>query len=125
MTSRENKLLDCIKNRYGHITNPEKIKIPSEIDISNIILDGTFVNYPSLVEILIENNKIESIEPNVFGFKIVPNLQILSLKNNQIESLNGDVFNNLTKLTELKLNGNRLKELAENTFDGLSSLTYG
>ena len=59
---------------------------------------------PELVELYFDNNKIEVIEEGTFKFNL--KLVAISFKNNRIYHISANVFDHLSSLTYLWLNGN-------------------
>jgi hypothetical protein len=57
------------------------------------------------LELDLSNNKIQFIEKMEFRF--LSDLKILNLKSNSIRNLNVDIFQNLKKITNIYLKGNK------------------
>ncbi|KAL7024191.1 hypothetical protein ACKWTF_012939 [Chironomus riparius] len=76
---------------------------------------------PELVELYFDNNKIEVIEDGTFKFNL--KLVAISFKNNRVYHISANVFDHLTSLTYLWLNGNICpNSVARNDRNGVLSL---
>jgi hypothetical protein len=83
---------------------------------------NTFKGLNSLEVLHLENNQIASIDVNTFfGLN---NLTGLYLQNNQIASIDANTFNGLNNLLYLHLDNNQIRSIEPNTFNGLNKLTY-
>lgn len=85
------------------------------------ISDTVFSSLPSLSEIYLQNNRLESLTRSTFS--TLGNLKILDLSNNSIRYLPQFVFQDLTRLEQLLLADNGFSVITSDTFAGLSSLT--
>ena len=90
---------------------------------NNLIIDlyeNAFTNLSNLKQLYLDENKIESLNKNVFSS--LKSLEILSICNNLIKDLDENVFSNLTKLKKLYLYENIIKSLNSRVFKCLESL---
>ena len=67
-----------------------------------------FYRIPNLTRLILDNNKINYFESDVFKYSV--NLQYLSVNHNQIQLINETSFWNLTMLTNLYLKNNRITQ---------------
>ena len=87
---------------------------------------GAFNGLIKLKRLFITGNEISKIIPGTF--ENMSSLDVLYLDRNKIEHLDSDVFsglgafNGLTKLTELSMRSNNIRELLTDTFESMSSL---
>ncbi|XP_043474795.1 toll-like receptor 13 [Leptopilina heterotoma] len=84
----------------------------------NIIKPNTFRNLKKLRVINLIRNNIETIDLN--ALQDLVNLEKLILAENNLKTL--PLFDKLEKLRELNVAGNKLENIAEDTFKGLESL---
>jgi Leucine-rich repeat (LRR) protein len=96
--------------------------------IKNITSNKTFQYMNSLKSLNVSNNKLNSIQPFVFGF--LYELNNLNLASNNLSTLNKNCFFSLNKLEILKLGFNQLKSLdflrdQRNFVKNLKSLDLG
>lgn len=82
-------------------------------------LDGANL-LTGLEELLLDNNRITSVEPG--DFEGLSNLEVMNLGGNRITSVESGDFEGLTNLLTLSLNNNRVTSIESGDFDGLDRL---
>ncbi|XP_055377442.1 leucine-rich repeat-containing protein 15-like [Condylostylus longicornis] len=94
-----------------------------QLSISNAYVEELPDNLTSnnLEFLYLSNNKLKSIENNVF--KSLPNLKYLWLSNNQIEKINEFAFDDMDNLLFLELSNNEITELSDLLFQNIPKLT--
>ncbi|XP_062603889.1 slit homolog 1 protein-like isoform X2 [Saccostrea cucullata] len=73
-----------------------------------------------LVELQLQNNKIESVLSDTFTGACIPNIQTIRLENNNINVTGESAFYNLSVLVNTTLTNNKLVQMHPNTFRGTS-----
>lgn len=79
----------------------------------HVLESGAIENVPNLYEINLSLNTIEIVPERVFNFL---NVRSIYLNNNSIESIEVNAFDNMTYLTYVQLEFNRLKEINSDWF---------
>jgi hypothetical protein len=98
------------------------------MDCKNVTLgsihDNTYpINSPSLLNLILQNTGLTTLEPNVFSH--LPNLTRLDLSKNHLQTLDHRLFTNLTELRNLDIRNNRLISLRdERLFSSQLKLKY-
>ncbi|XP_061197975.1 slit homolog 3 protein-like [Saccostrea echinata] len=82
------------------------------------IRKGDFCVLTNLVELQLQNNKIESIFSETFTGVCIPNIQTIRLENNKINVTEDSAFYNLSVLVNTTLTNNKLVQIHPNTFRG-------
>ncbi|KAJ1354600.1 hypothetical protein KIN20_011590 [Parelaphostrongylus tenuis] len=97
-------------------TNIERLRVSR---CSQTVLD--VVPEASIRSLTIADCEVTSIDPAFFR-AVESSLEELSLLNNNL--VNIPLFGNMSKLASLNLHGNKLQDVPENAFEGLSQLRY-
>lgn len=92
-----------------------------QIDVVNFELStGNFL--PELYFLSLTNNKISSLQQNVFTMLI--SLQTLYLNGNQLQVLNANSFRPIAQLRLLDVSRNRITKIEKELFTGASNLVF-
>lgn len=81
-----------------------------------------FRNMPNLTNLVLNNNRIETINFSMGDEKVLSNLEELSLNNNNITELPNNTFTSLVSLRRLELNDNQISHLNANSFQPIEQL---
>ncbi|CAI9729892.1 leucine-rich repeats and immunoglobulin-like domains protein 3 isoform X2 [Octopus vulgaris] len=107
----------------------ESCRLLRKLDLSHNQLSSitvnSFANLAALKSLYLGHNHISHIERG--AFKDLSNLEIFQLNHNEISSAVEDIdgaFAGLHRLTQLDLNGNKIKSLAKRSFIGLQNLEH-
>ena len=74
---------------------------------------------PSIKTLILKYNDFHSVDAS---FHFYPELTLVDLSSNQLVSVPSRAFTSQRRLQELRLGGNKISELTEKTFSGLSRL---
>lgn len=83
--------------------------------------EGAVQNLTNLVDLILDDNSIENIQPAAF-FNL-PKLKLLRLKNNKLKVLREGVLNHLRGVTEVNFMNNSIEVIEQHAFDNMTSLT--
>jgi Leucine-rich repeat (LRR) protein len=129
-------------NRISALT-PMKLQNLTELNLSHNLIrqipQDTFSNFPTLRQLNLHGNLIESLEDVIFpaelthldvglnSLKSIPRFQLaqlraLNVEQNVVQSLLPHNFVLLGQLVDLNIKSNLISLYAENTFDGLQSV---
>ncbi len=84
------------------------------------IAPASFQNTTALINIGLDNNRLESLPQTLFSTLI--NLQRLSLNKNLLHTIEAETFKQNTALIKLNLDNNRLENVSQNLFSTLINL---
>ncbi|KAJ8984466.1 hypothetical protein NQ317_012532 [Molorchus minor] len=101
---------DLVKVSYIQIVNES---VP-------ILRRGAINGLPNLVDVVLERNSMQDIDPD--SFYNLPKLYLIKIKQNNIRVLREGVFNGLN-LTELCLTDNNIEIIYPNAFDDMPKLS--
>ena len=93
-----------------------------------VLQQGVFsglADSPNLDTLRLENNEITTIETGAFegvAFSTTPVTRLLHLHGNKLSTLGQDTFDGLSNLTWLRLDGNEISTIEGGVFDGLTTL---
>jgi len=124
LSGNEINLLE--KNSFVSMTELKILEI-TDCELRTIDL-GAFNGLKTLTRLSMNGNNLSHILPGTF--ENMSSLEYIDLSSNRIEHLNSAVFkglgafNELTKLTGLSMQGNKLSEIMPGTFENKSSLEY-
>jgi hypothetical protein len=110
------------------LRNNSFIYFPSleNLDLSHNQIESlnVFVFHPltTLNELKLDHNNLQILEAGVFSSQ--KNLRILSLSYNRLESLRNEILSSLVMLEELHVNNNRLNNLDSRCFVSLETMTF-
>ncbi|CAF0975950.1 unnamed protein product [Brachionus calyciflorus] len=112
---------NLIKNLDGNLFDYSKELVFLNLGFNQIecLNQGIFKNLKKLKRIIINNNKLKSLEPN---FDNLESLEQLDLSANKIFNIHSDTFNSLTKINRIDINNNLIPEINSETFKGALNL---
>ncbi len=76
----------------------------------------------NLVKLVLSNNKLEHLDPDLFSN--LKNLELLWISDNQIKTLSSRNFANNKKLRELRFGNNKIYKIERDTFKHLNLLEH-
>ncbi|KAM8927795.1 LOW QUALITY PROTEIN: uncharacterized protein RCH25_008087 [Pelodytes ibericus] len=115
------RLLVDIESAVSDLPNNTRFLNISHNKIQTLY-EGSFRRMPLMLQLRLDNNSLNNIEPGAFNN--LGSLQVLNLSDNKISTLSPGVFRGLENLTYLFLNQNSLSKLHVGLFHPLSSLQF-
>ncbi|KAH9496087.1 hypothetical protein Btru_012698 [Bulinus truncatus] len=116
---KDNQIVEIRPQTFANISTLETIDLSCN-EIKYIHTDG-FFNLSSLLTVDLSDNQISDLSEQ---FESVPSLQRLILNSNKLSSLNGNSFSHLKNLTYLTLSNNQISIISQSAFEGMEKLSY-
>ncbi|KAH9496093.1 hypothetical protein Btru_012709 [Bulinus truncatus] len=116
---KDNQIVEIRPQTFTNISTLETIDLSCN-EIKYIHTDG-FFNLSSLLTVDLSDNQISDLSEQ---FESIPSLQRLILDSNKLSSLNGNSFSHLKNLTYLTLSNNQISVISQSAFEGMEKLSY-
>lgn len=104
-----------IESKVGNINfQLSSMKNLNKIDLTNNLINQASLTSGSVTQLILEQNKISSVDRD--WFKNLANLNLLNLAKNSLSKISKETFKDLLKLEILDLSENSIVEFDEHTF---------